>query len=310
MPNPPAAIHDETFTVEREIRIDAPRRTVWAALTTPEHIAGWFGQSASFPDGVHEGAEGSFGWREEGTFPVRIVAYSPTEEFAFAWGTPGEPIREDNSTTASFTLCDDAGQTVLRVVESGFDTLGTKAERRAAMEDNASGWTEELDELVAYTASLTRTGAPASADLDAGVIRRTVRIEAPRSTVWTALTTPEHLTTWWGHPTEFPDGWQPGSVGQFFWSGGSFPIRIDQLDPPAVFALTWGLEQEDTRTSVRFILADDGAATLVTVVESGFTDQTSVAARRAEMEENVGGWNQVLDWLLDFVTRSAGEAAR
>ena len=310
MPNPRATIHEETFTVQREIRIDAPRDVVWTALTTAEHIAGWFGQSVSFPDGVYQGAEGSFGWQGHGVFPARIVTFSPTAEFAFSWGTPGEPIREDNSTTATFTLADEAGQTLLRVVESGFDTLGTAAERRAAMEDNASGWTEELDELVAYTASLARPGAPASADLDAGVIRRTVRIEAPRDTVWTALTTPEHLTTWWGHPTEFPDGWQPGSVGQFFWSGGSFPVRIDQLDPPAVFALTWGLEREDTRTSVRFILADDGAATLVTVVESGFTHQASVVARRAEMAENVGGWNQVLDWLLDFVTGSAGEAIR
>lgn len=309
MSNPPAAIHDETFTVEREIRIDAPRQTVWAVLTTPEHIAGWFGQSAAFPDGIHEGAEGSFGWGDHGDFPVRIVAFSPTDEFAFTWGTPGEPIRADNSTTAAFTLREDTGRTVLRVVESGFDTLGTAAGRRAAMEDNASGWTEELDELVAYTASLTRIGHGAAADLEAGVVRRTVRINAPRTTVWTALTTPEHLTAWWGHPTAFPDGWQPGSLGQFFWDGGSFPVRIDQLDPPAVFALTWGLELEDTVTSVRFILADDGAGTLVTVVESGFTRQ-AVAARRAAMEENVGGWNQVLDWLGAFVTGSTTEASR
>lgn len=309
MPNPPATIHEDTFTVEREIRIDAPRDVVWTALTTAEHIAGWFGQSASFPDGVYQGAEGSFGWQGHGVFPVRIVTFSPTAEFAFRWGTPGEPIREDNSTTATFTLADEAGQTLLRVVESGFDTLGTAAERRAAMEDNASGWTEELDELAAYTASLTRPGAPATADLEAGTIHGTVRIEAPRATVWTALTTPEHLTAWWGHPTEFPDGWQPGSVGRFFWSGGSFPVRIDQLDPPAVFALSWGLEEDDTLTSVRFILADDGAATLVSVVESGFT-RRAAAARRAAMEENVGGWNQVLDWLGDFVTGSLGEVIR
>ena len=177
------------------------------------------------------------------------------------------------------------------------------------MEDNASGWTEELDELVAYTASLTRTDAPATADLDAGTIHRTVRIDVARALVWSALTTPERLTTWWGHPTEFPDGWTPGSVGRFFWDGGSFQVRIDQLDPPAVFAISWGLEEDETRTSVRFILADDGAATLVTVVESGFT-RRAAAARRAAMEENVGGWNQVLDALAAYVTHSAGEVTR
>src|SRR5699024_1155473 len=91
MTNPPASIDDEAFTVEREIRIDAPRATVWSALTTPEHIAGWFGQQVLFPDGVHAGARGTFAWPEHGPFPVQIVTFSPTEEFAFTWGTPGEP---------------------------------------------------------------------------------------------------------------------------------------------------------------------------------------------------------------------------
>ncbi len=304
MTNPPATIDDETFTVEREIRIDAPQATVWAALTTPEHIAGWFGQQALFPDGVHAGARGTFAWRDHGPFPVQIVTFSPTEEFAFTWGTPGEPIREDNSTTATFTLHEDAGQTVLRVVESGFSRLGEAAGRRAAMEDNASGWTAELDELIVYVLSLTHVGEPASANLAAGTILRTVRIDAPRSAVWTALTTPDHLATWWGHPSDFPDGWKPGSIGRFFYPGGEFAVRVDQLDPPAVFAFSWGLDQEETTTSVRFTLADDGAATLVTVVESGFTRRAE-AARRTAMEENVGGWNQVLDALTAFVTGSA-----
>lgn len=307
MQNPPATIDDETYTVVREIRIDAPRAQVWAALTTPEHLAGWFGDQALFPDGVHAGARGTFGWRDHGQFPVRIETFSPTEELAFTWGTPGEPIRPDNSTTATFTLRDDAGQTVLRVVESGFDALGEAAGRRAAMEENASGWTEELDELATYTASLTRPGSPATADPGAGTIVRTVRIDAPRSAVWTALTTPEHLASWWGHPSEFPGGWKPGSVGRFFHEGGEFTVRIDQLDPPSVFAFAWGLEQEDTVTTVRFVLADDGAATLVTVLESGFT-RRAAAARRAAMEENVGGWNQVLDSLAEFVQAPRGAA--
>src|SRR5690625_4693295 len=134
MTNPPASIDDEALTVEREIRIDAPQATVWAALTTPEHIAGWFGQQALFPDGVHTGARGTFTWPEHGPFPVQIVTFSPTEEFAFTWGTPGEPIQPDNATTATFTLREDAGQTVLRVVESGFDTLGDAAGRRRSEE--------------------------------------------------------------------------------------------------------------------------------------------------------------------------------
>ncbi|TDE95831.1 ATPase [Occultella glacieicola] len=146
----------------------------------------------------------------------------------------------------------------------------------------------------------------AVADLDAGTITRTIRIEAPIATVWTALTSPEHIATWWGHPSEFPDGWRVGSLGHFLWENHRFEVRIDELDPPATFALTWGdldttLEGSAAATSVRFTLAGDAGSTTVTVLETGF-DRLDVAARRAAMEENTGGWNTVLDALRDFST--------
>ncbi|ACQ82110.1 Activator of Hsp90 ATPase 1 family protein [Beutenbergia cavernae DSM 12333] len=159
MSNPPATIDDVAFTVSRTVRIDAPLSTVWTALTAPEHLAGWFGDRAEFPDGVHVGAEGTFGWPDHGDFPVRVVEFAPEERFAFTWGTPGEPIRADNSTTAHFTLDPDGDTTVVTVLETGFEDLGDDARRRAAMEDNRSGWTEELDQLVAYVATLARTDA-------------------------------------------------------------------------------------------------------------------------------------------------------
>jgi len=69
-------------------------------------------------------------------------------------GTPGEPIRTGNSTTATFTLVRDGDATVLTVVETGFGELtGDAAAHRTAMEDNAAGWNIELDELVAYLTS-------------------------------------------------------------------------------------------------------------------------------------------------------------
>src|SRR5699024_9359708 len=133
-------------------------------------------------------------------------------------------------------------------------------------------------------------------------------IYATLISIWTELVHPEHLATWWGQPSDFPGGWKPGSVGRFCYEGGEFAVRIDQLEPPAVFAFSWGLEQEETTTSVRFILADDGGATLVTVVESGFTRRAE-AARRTAIEENVGGWNQVLDALAAFGTHGVTAAS-
>src|SRR5690606_40947098 len=54
----------DTATVSRTLRIDAPPSLVWAVLTSPDQIAQWFGQSATFPDGVHAGATGTFGWTD------------------------------------------------------------------------------------------------------------------------------------------------------------------------------------------------------------------------------------------------------
>src|SRR5690606_7168351 len=48
----------------RTLRIDAPPSLVWAVLTSPDQSAQWFGQSATFPDGVHAGATGTFGWTD------------------------------------------------------------------------------------------------------------------------------------------------------------------------------------------------------------------------------------------------------
>lgn len=162
MNNEGAVADFDTFRLTRSVRIHAPQETVWRALTEPAHLGRWFGQSAEFPDGVHPGALGTFGWTDEGVFPVRIEQYEPVTAFAFTWGRSEEEIRQDNSTTATFTLVMDPthpGATVVTVTETGFDTLGDIAARRAAMEENTQGWTEELDEFVAYAEALARPSA-------------------------------------------------------------------------------------------------------------------------------------------------------
>lgn len=152
-----ARIDQEAFSVTRTVRIAAPRDLVFAVLTEPSQIAQWFGQSCDFADGVHAGATGTFGWDDHGQFPARIESYDPPAGFAFTWGTPGEELREDNSTIATFHLTEVDGATELTVVETGFSALGDQAAARAAMTDNAQGWTEELDELVAHVEALVQS---------------------------------------------------------------------------------------------------------------------------------------------------------
>lgn len=308
-------IDETTWTVTRALRVEAPRELVFEVLTQPSQIAQWFGQSADFPDGVHVGAEGSFGFAGDGIFPVRIETYDPVARFAFAWGTPGEPIREDNSTTATFTLEEDGAATLVTVVESGFDTLGEAARRRAAMEHNAEGWQSELDEMAAHAEGLAAgTGLAPHADLDAGRITRSVLVRAPQQTTWDVLSDPSTIGEWWGHPAVFPDGMRPGASGTFEWVGhGLFPMRVTRAEAPSRLDLLWGQVGDETpgedASLVQFTLTPVGTEqTLVTVVETGFRE-ADVAARRAAMEENVSGWRLVLDALVRYVEAQVGNSA-
>lgn len=299
-----AVIDVEQFEVRRTVRIAAPVEIVWAALTEASQIGQWFGQSADFPDGVHEGAEGTFGWTEHGDFPVRIDQHEPRTAFAFTWGTPGEPIRDDNSTTATFAVAQEGDETVVTVVESGFDTLGEAAGRRAAMEENAQGWTEELDDLVAHVAALL-AGSPPRVDDAAGTITRTVLVRVPRERVWAHLVDPAAIEAWWGHPARFPGGVREGAEGTFEWTGhGLMPMRVECFDPPTHFDLRWGALGDETpgpgASLVEFTLDEAGAdGTLVTVVETGFS-ALSGGERERQIADNVQGWTHVLDALARY----------
>lgn len=153
----------------------------------------------------------------------------------------------------------------------------------------------------------SNVNGPALADLDTGTITRTVRIQAAADTVWRMLTDPEHVAIWWGHPMRFPDGIRAGSLGVFEWPAGNteFPVRIDRMDAPSHFGLTWASGSEitpDTASSVLFeVIAESSGATLVAVTETGFLNHPDLGARRAAIDENTSGWNEVLDSLVKHV---------
>lgn len=301
-------IDTENWTVTRTTEIAAPRALVWGVVTNPVHLAQWFGQSADFPDGIVVGATGVFGWTEHGECPARIDVVDPITTFAFTWSPSGEEIRSDTGTTATFTLADSGdGGTVLTVHETGFDALsGDAARRRAALEGNAQGWNQELDDLAAHVDTLVRGGQPQS-DLDRGMITHNILVDADISTVWATLTSESAIEAWWGHPARFPGGIREGAAGTFEWRDHGFmPMRVERLEEPHRFDLLWGELGDDEpgpdASYVAFTLMPAEGATVITVVETGF-DSLDTAKRRAAMEENVKGWQAVLDSLAAHIAR-------
>ncbi|MFE2722358.1 SRPBCC domain-containing protein [Kitasatospora sp. NPDC059327] len=83
---------------------------------------------------------------------------------------------------------------------------------------------------------------------------------------------------------------------------GDFPVRVEKVEPPTYLAYRWasafpGEElREDNSTLVEFTLTPEGDGTRLRVVESGFAALAgSEELRDKAVEDNTGGWPQVLD---------------
>ena len=141
--------------IEREILIEAPIDVVWAVLTEPEHVAGWFSDSVEID--LRPGGEATFDWREHGPARAWVERVEPPRNFAFRWvRAVGEEQRQDNSTLVEFTspqrvithACESS-----RPVSRARLVGGQEGEVRGR---EHQGWQLELDELLEYISKHVR----------------------------------------------------------------------------------------------------------------------------------------------------------
>jgi uncharacterized protein YndB with AHSA1/START domain len=133
--------------IEREILIAAARERVWSLVTRPGF---WVHDEDASAVDFHEGALVVSEHPELGRYPVRVEKIEPQRYVSYRWAStfPGEEPTEGNSTLIEFTLTDEAGQTRLRVVESGFASLAASDEERTkSYEANTGGWAEVMNEF-------------------------------------------------------------------------------------------------------------------------------------------------------------------
>ncbi len=83
---------------------------------------------------------------------------------------------------------------------------------------------------------------------------------------------------------------------------GDFAVRVEAVRAPTYVAYRWASAfpgedlREDNGTLVEFTLIPEGDRTRLRVVESGFAKLAgSEELRRKALEDNSGGWPQVLD---------------
>jgi uncharacterized protein YndB with AHSA1/START domain len=138
--------------IERQILIDAPVDLVWAVLTEPEHISGWFSNSVELD--LRPGGKAVLVWDGHGTVSGRVERVEPPHFFSFRWvPAPGLELTDDNATLVEFTLSAEDEGTRLTVVESGFAELpGPDDEKQGHVDGHRRGWELELGELDEYVA--------------------------------------------------------------------------------------------------------------------------------------------------------------
>jgi uncharacterized protein YndB with AHSA1/START domain len=142
----------EYGTIEREIHIEATPEVVYEVITTPEHIARWWGFDVSFTDGRmrRERRDGS----GELVVPVEVIEADPPRRFVFRWLQPeGTAATVHNSFLVTFELVPAGAGTLLRLTEAGFREVGWEAAKlEAAYRDHSLGWDEYLARLAEYAA--------------------------------------------------------------------------------------------------------------------------------------------------------------
>ena len=133
--------------IERTVSIAHPPEKVWAALTTAEGLAAWFGNEAAID--LRPGGPARMRWTGGKTVDMRVERVEEPVVFGFTWPIYGLPEDDARRSYVEFTLVPAGAGTRLTVVESGFAQLHEDAHRKA-YDGNTEGWAKELAELAGY----------------------------------------------------------------------------------------------------------------------------------------------------------------
>jgi uncharacterized protein YndB with AHSA1/START domain len=133
--------------IERTVELAHPPAAVWAAITTAEGLAAWFGQEAAID--LRPGGEARLTWTEGPSVGLRVERVEEPSVFGFTWPVYNLPDDDPRRTYVEFTLEPVSAGTRLTVVESGFAQLPPDL-HAAAYDGNTGGWAKELGEMVDY----------------------------------------------------------------------------------------------------------------------------------------------------------------
>ena len=135
--------------IEKQILLRAPRSRVWRAIADKTEFGAWFG--VKFPAGAFAPGENVSGpitypGFEHLIMDIWVEEVTPERKLSYRWHPydidPNVDLSAEPTTLVVFTLEEKDGDTLLTIVESGFDRI--PAHRRdEAFRMNDSGWAEQ-----------------------------------------------------------------------------------------------------------------------------------------------------------------------
>ena len=142
-----------TDRIEREIVLKAPCSRVWRALSSAEEFGDWFGvalQGKVFAAGQTVRGQVTYPGYEHVVFEIAVERVEAERSLSFRWHPYAvDPIvdyTKEPTTLVEFELSDVEGGTLLKLVESGFDSL-PPSRRKEAFRMNSGGWDQQMQNI-------------------------------------------------------------------------------------------------------------------------------------------------------------------
>lgn len=143
-------------------------------------------------------------------------------------------------------------------------------------------------------------------------IEKSIKINAPLSRVWTALTDYRQFSQWFGVALDGPFEAGKPCTGTISFCGHDdykFEVQVKEIQPETYFSYTWHPYAVDPAidytkeepTLVEFRLSEADGATLLQVTESGF-GQIPLTRREEAMRMNDRGWGIQVENIRNHVT--------
>ena len=142
----------EPMIVRSSIHIQAPASKVWEALTSAELTKKYMFGCAAISDwqvGSPLLWKGVFNGAEIVAVKGNVVDFQPFHRLAFTTFDPNSAIEDipENYVTATYTLTEADGGTLLEVSQGDFATVADGERRYNETDNNGQGWTPILVEI-------------------------------------------------------------------------------------------------------------------------------------------------------------------